>query len=120
MSEIERIIEDYVSAWNSSSLEERKTLLSNILAEDCLYVDSHLPNPIIGKEAHGLFIERFKAKFPDLSLNMTASPDLHHGYFRFNWQIVKVDGNIFTVGSFFGAINKENKISKLVGFVNEK
>lgn len=120
MSKIQGIIQDYVSAWNSPSSDERKTLLSNILAENCLYADSHLPCPLVGKESHCLFIDRFKDKFPDLSLNLVASPDLHHGYFRFNWQILKSDGNIFTTGSFFGAIDERNKIIKLVGFVNEK
>ena len=119
MSKIQEIIQDYVSAWNSSSSEERKTLLSNILADNCLYADSHLPDPITGKESHCWFIDRFKAKFPDLSLNLLAPPDIHHGYFRFNWQILKSDGNIFTTGSFFGAIDEEDKITKLVGFVNE-
>ena len=119
MSEIKRIIQDYISAWNNSSSEERRTLLSDILAEDCLYADSHLPEPIIGKESHCLFIDRFKAKFPDLNLNLVTAPDSHHGYFRFNWQIRKLDGNIFTTGSFFGAINERNNITKLVGFVNE-
>ena len=120
MSEIKKIIRDYIFAWNSSSPDQRKTLLNGILAEDCLYADSHLPDPIVGKESHCSFIDRFKAKFPDLSLNLVAAPDLHHGYFRFNWQILKSDGNIFTTGSFFGAINEQFKITQLVGFVNEK
>lgn len=119
MSEIKEIIQDYVSAWNSSNSDERKTLLNSILAEDCLYADSHLPDPIVGKESHCSFIDHFKAKFPDLSLNLVSLPDSHHGYFRFNWQILKADGNIFTTGSFFGAIDEESRITKLVGFVNE-
>ena len=115
-----KVIQDYISAWNISYSEERMALLSSILAENCLYADSHLPDTIVGKESHCLFIDRFKTKFPDLSLKLVASPDLHHGYFRFNWQILKADGNLFTQGSFFGEIDEQEKITKLVGFVDEK
>ena len=119
MSEIKQIIQDYVSAWNISSSEERMTIMNRILAQDCLYADSHLPDPIIGTESHCLFIDRFRDKFPDLGLNLISLPDFHHGYFRFRWQILKSDGNLFTQGSFFGEINEQQQITKLVGFVNE-
>ncbi|MGF1542418.1 MAG: transposase [Pleurocapsa sp.] len=118
MSEIERVVQDYVSAWNSSDSEKRITIMNQVLAENCLYVDSHLPDPIISRESHCLFIDRFKDKFPDLSLKLIAPPDSHHGYFRFNWQILKGDGNLFTQGSFFGEIDRQNQITKLVGFVD--
>ena len=120
MSEIQPVIQDYVSAWNSSNSEERIALMDKVLADNCLYADSHLPDPITGKESHCLFIDRFRDKFPDLSLKLVASPDSHHGYFRFDWQMLKPDGNIFTQGSFFGEIDEGDKITKLVGFVNER
>ena len=118
MTEINRIIQDYISAWNSSSSEERTIIINRVLAEDCLYADSHLPDPITGKQSHCLFIDRFKDKFPDLNLKLVSPPDLHHNYFRFNWQILKSDGNLFTQGSFFGEINEQQQITKLVGFVD--
>lgn len=120
MAEIKQLIQDYISAWNIADSEERVRLMTQILDERCLYVDSHLPDHITNRESHCQFIDRFKDKFPDLSLKLIASPDLHHGYFRFNWQILKPDGNLFTQGSFFGQINEDNKITKLVGFVDEK
>ena len=119
MSEINQIVQDYISAWNSTDSKERISLMTKVIAENCVYVDSHLPDPIIGKAKHCHFIDRFKDKFPDLSLKLLAAPDLHHGYFRFSWQISKPNGNIFTQGSFFGEINEQNKITKLVGFVDE-
>ncbi|MEM8780082.1 MAG: transposase [Cyanobacteria bacterium P01_G01_bin.49] len=119
MPEIQQIIEDYLSAWNSSDPEERVRLMTKVLAENCLYIDSHLPDPITGKELHCQFIDRFREKFPDLSLNLVASPDSHHGYFRFSWQMFKSNGEIFTQGSFLGEINEQDKITKLVGFVDK-
>ena len=116
---IEKIIKDYVDAWNSSDSQARINLMDKVLAESCLYLDSHLPDPITGKEPHCLFIDRFKSKFPDLRLNLVASPDSHHGYFRFQWQMLKGDDELFIQGSFFGEVNEQQQITKLVGFVNK-
>ncbi|MEM8672521.1 MAG: hypothetical protein AAGF83_01420 [Cyanobacteria bacterium P01_G01_bin.67] len=74
--------------------------------KNCLSVDSHFPDPIQERASHCSFIDRFKDQFPDLSLNLISASNLHHGYFRFEWQILKPDGNLFTQGSFFGEIDK--------------
>ena len=52
-------------------------------------------------------------------VSLSSFPDSHHGYFRFGWQMLKPNGEIFTQGSFFGEINERQKIIKLVGFVDE-
>lgn len=119
MQQIAQVIKDYVLAWNSPNSEERASIMAKVLAENCFYVDSHLPEPIMNSKLHCLFIDRFRDKFPDLSLNLISSPDSHHGYFRFSWQMLKLNGEIFTQGSFFGEINKQDKITKLIGFVTE-
>ncbi len=119
MSEITQVIQDYVSAWNIPDSEERVILMTKVLAENCLYVDSHLPEPIVNRELHCQFIDRFRDKFPELSLNLASSPNSHHGYCRFAWQMFKSNGDLFTQGNFFGEINEQNQITKLVGFVDE-
>ena len=118
MPEVRQIIQDYVSAWNSSDSEERVVLMTKVLAENSLYFDSHLPEPIVNRELHCQFIDRFRNKFTDLSLNLTSAPDSHHGYFRFNWQMLKSKGDIFIQGCFFGEIDEQHQITKLVGFVD--
>lgn len=117
MPEIKQLIDDYLSAWNSSDSEARTKLMNQVLAENILYLDSHLPESITGRESHCQFIERFREKFPELKLKLTSVPDSHHGYFRFSWQMLKSNGEIFTQGSFFGEINQQEQVSKLVGFV---
>lgn len=118
MSEIKQVIEDYLSAWNSVDGEVRARLMTQVLAANCLYIDSHLPEAIIGRELHCQFIERFREKFPELHIQLISVPDSHHGHFRFPWQILKPNGEIFTQGSFFGEINEQEQITKLVGFVD--
>ena len=119
MSNIEQIIETYVLGWNSANSDQRMKLMGQALAENCVYFDSHLPEPTEGKDLHCQFIDRFREKFSDLKLELTSTPNAHHGYFRFTWKMVKGDGNVFIQGNFFGELNEEDKISKLVGFVDE-
>lgn len=119
MPEIKPVIQDYVLAWNSSDSTKRIALMTKVLAENCIYIDSHLPETITNRKLYCQFINRFCEKFPELNLNLVSAPDSHHGYFRFAWQMLKPNGDLFTQGSFFGEINEQDQITKLVGFVDE-
>ncbi len=119
MPNIEQIIETYVLGWNSSTNNQRMDLMEKVLAQNCVYFDSHLPEPTEGRDLHCQFIDRFRDKFSDLSLELTSTPDAHHGYFRFTWKMLKGDGNIFVQGTFFGDLDPQDKITKLVGFVDK-
>ena len=118
MKDIEQTIQDYLLAWNASDSEQRASLITQVVAEDCLYADSHLPETIATRELHYQFIDRFRQKFPDLSLVLVSSPESHHNFFRFAWKLIKPNGTPFSQGSFFGEINQQGEISKLVGFVD--
>ncbi len=120
MLEIEEVIEDYVLGWNSSKAEDRLLLMKKVLAENCLYLDSHLPEPVDNIETHCQLIESFRAKFPEISLQLSTAPDSHHGYFKLAWKMVKKNGDVLMEGNFFGEVNQLNKITKLVGFVDKK
>lgn len=119
MSEIEQVITDYLSAWNAIDSQERLSLISKVLAPKCLYADSHLPNLIETRELHSGFIDQFKSKFPELKIGLVSTPDIHHGFFRFRWQLVQPNGDIFTQGIFFGETDQDNQITKLIGFVDQ-
>ncbi|WP_019506204.1 hypothetical protein [Pleurocapsa sp. PCC 7319] len=117
--EIEQVIRDYLSAWNTSDQEQRSSIMSKVLASNCLYADSHLPDLIETPELHSQFIAQFRSKFPELKISLVSTPDIHHNFFRFRWQLTKPDGNIFTQGMFFGEFNQQQEIVKLVGFVDQ-
>ena len=118
MPEIERAITEYLAAWNTDDSQARLSSIKEVLTPDCIYADSHLPDLIETSEQHSGFIERFKSKFPELKISLVDTPDIHHGFFRFRWQLSQPNGNIFTKGIFFGEINSEHKITKLIGFVD--
>ena len=119
MSEIEQVITQYLAAWNAQEVEKRLSLIDKVLASNCIYADSHMPDLIETSELHSEFIDRFKSKFPELKISMVNTPDIHHGFFRFRWQLTQPNGDVFTKGIFFGETNPENKITKLVGFVDK-
>lgn len=119
MPEIKQVIQEYLAAWNATDSEQRLELINNVLASDCIYADSHMPNLIETSGLHSGFIDQFKSKFPELKINLVDTPDIHHGFFRFHWQLTQPNGDIFTKGIFFGETNSEKKITKLVGFVDK-
>ncbi|MEO1673002.1 MAG: transposase [Cyanobacteria bacterium J06631_2] len=116
-TKIEQLIQDYLAAWNAVDLTQRAALLEQVMTQDCIYADSHLPNLVETRELHGQFIDQFRSKFADLKISLLTTPETHHGFFRFGWQLAKPTGEVFTQGMFFGEISREGKISKLVGFV---
>jgi SnoaL-like domain len=118
VQDLERIIDRYIAAWNTLDSQQRSIAMQEVVADDCDYADAHLPDALVGREQHNLFIERFRSKFPDFSLQLATPAQGHHGYYRFNWQLLAADGKIFTQGAYFGEINSEGKICKLIGFVD--
>ena len=118
MPEIKQVITEYLAAWNASDPEARLSLIEKVLSPNCLYADSHLPDLIKTRELHSQFIDKFKSKFPELKISLIKDPDIHHGFFRFRWQLAKPNGDTFTQGIFFGETNQDNQITKLVGFVD--
>ena len=118
MSTIEQAITDYLVAWNATDLAQRHSILERVLADNCIYADSHLPDTVNTREQHSEFISRFKDKFPQLQMSLSGSADIHHQFFRFNWQLLQPDGSVFSQGVFFGEIDKCDRITKLIGFVN--
>ena len=118
MSNIDRVITEYLAAWNTSDAKERLSLITKVLAPHCLYADAHLPDTIETTQEHSEFIDRFKNKFPELKISLVNIPDVHHGFFRFRWQLTQPNGDKFTQGVFFGETNQNHKIVKLIGFVD--
>ncbi|NJM75947.1 MAG: SnoaL-like domain-containing protein [Acaryochloridaceae cyanobacterium RU_4_10] len=118
MSNIQQIIDRYLAAWNTLDPEQRSTAMQAIVADNCYYADAHLPDALTSREAHDRFITQFRTKFPDFSLQLDSPTQGHHGYYRFGWQLLKVDGSVFTKGMYFGEINDEGKICKIIGFID--
>jgi hypothetical protein len=119
MPNIQDIIERYLAAWNNLDPHQRSIAMQAVVADDCYYADAHLPDALTTKEAHNQFITQFRTKFPDFSLQLNSLPQGHHNYYRFGWQLLKADGSVFTKGMYFGEIDDEGKICKIIGFVDQ-
>jgi predicted GTPase len=118
MQNIQDTIDQYLAAWNTLDSDQRSIAMQDIVADDCYYADAHLPDALTTREAHNQFITQFRTKFPEFSLQLNSPSQGHHHYYRFGWQLLKADGSVFTTGMYFGEIDDEGKICKIIGFVD--
>ncbi len=118
MSDLQQTIDGYLAAWNTLDATQRATAMQAVIADDCYYADAHLPDALVGKELHDRFVTQFRDKFPGFSLHLASPAQEHHGYFRFGWQMLKPDNSVFVKGMYFGEINSQSKICKIIGFVD--
>jgi hypothetical protein len=111
------IVQTLVQAWNSSSENQRRTLLEPILAPDFEYLDLHTPTALRGLEGMLEFLATFRSRL-EHHLHVIGDVDAHHNVLRFTWQLSHPDTRaVLSTGEFFGVLSGE-RLQNLTGFVN--
>ncbi|AFZ31897.1 hypothetical protein Glo7428_3418 [Gloeocapsa sp. PCC 7428] len=110
-------IDNYLSAWNATTSNERYSFLINCLATDVIYLDPHIPNPVQGIEEMQALIERFRTLF-DHILEPEGDVDMHHNVFRLQWRLQRSNGEILSHGLMIGDLSATGMIERIIHFVD--
>lgn len=107
----QELIDRYVAVWNEPDRERRRQTISELWAEDGIYVSAQAEFRGYGaiedavKEAHERFVGGGYVFKP--SRNSTG----HHNTLRFNWIMVPVGGDeVEAIGFDFFVLNGEGRI----------
>jgi hypothetical protein len=111
-------IETYVLAWNATEASNRKTLLEKSFSNNGSYLDEHVPKPISNLEEMNEMITFFRSRL-NHQLVVIDAIDFHNNVFRFKWKLEN-DQGILSNGTFTGEFDSDNKIKKVVGFLDKK
>lgn len=107
------IYEHYIQAWKPISEERRRSLATEIIAEDAQY-----SSPLLeagGRESIIQRMSKFQEQFPGGHFEI-GDVSAHHDVALLTWIIVQADGTVFAKGHDQIRVSSAGKIVSLITF----
>ncbi len=106
-------LDHMLAAWNESDPSMVRSHLERALALGVEFIDPSI-------ETHGLDefeanVHNVQAELPGAQYSRTSGVDSHHSLHRYSWQISR-DGKIVVTGFDVTEVNREGKVTRVLGF----
>lgn len=109
-----RSVDTYIAAWNEPVAEERERKIAQVMTDDGTYVDPDReldsPGDLVAHIGQALNAH------PGRRIVRTSEVDLHHGFCRFNWRLVRADGRQAPESVDFVEFADDGRIRRVTGF----
>ena len=108
------LYEKYISAWNTTVIEQRLKIAAEVLSEDIEYQTVRhdlTPGRALVIEDMATFHERFPGGHFEI-----GDVSAHHNVALLTWVIIQADGKEFARGHDQITVDRDGKISKLITF----
>ncbi|HET6172711.1 MAG TPA: nuclear transport factor 2 family protein [Gaiellales bacterium] len=116
MSDIARLIDNYIAIWNEPDPERRHRLIAETWSEDASYVDPLMSGE--GREGIDAMVATAQGQFPGHRFELAEGPDTHNDRVRFTWRLVpEAGGDAVAVGYDFGALAPDGRLQEVTGFL---
>lgn len=109
---VEKMIGQYVSAWNENSLEKYREEFKKCWTLDAVYTDPY--GEYNGLEALSVFAHKSHGIMPERKFSILEEPEYHHQSGRYAWS-VEISGRT-NVGYDYFEFNGNFEITRLVSF----
>lgn len=109
------LIDRYCQAWSDPDPARRASLLASVWSATATYSDP----TVLDLDADQLLahIERIQASRPGARVLRSTPADEHHGFARFGFKVVGVDGSILREGLDVAFLSPDGtKIERVIGF----
>ncbi|MDQ6437346.1 nuclear transport factor 2 family protein [Mesorhizobium sp. LHD-90] len=116
MTELNRIAERYIAAWNETDAAKRKALLDATFTGDISYAD-----PVMQGDGHdglGALIEGAQQKFAGFRFSLKGTPDGFADYIRFSWALGPAGAESVVEGTDVGVV-KDGRLKMVRGFLDK-
>ncbi|NUR71393.1 MAG: nuclear transport factor 2 family protein [Hamadaea sp.] len=112
------IIENYLTAWNTTDAAARKELIAATYTEDARYIDPLAD--VTGHEQIDGLLAAVQGQFPGLEFRLGGPVDAHHDIARFTWHLVPAgEGGEPIVIGFDVVELADGRIAKVHGFLDK-
>ncbi len=114
--QVKASLDHYFQSWNEPDEAKRLAHLEAGWAQGATYTDPSAH--VEGRDALSKHIAGFLAnpQLKGFSIVRVTGIDIHHGSFRFGWEMRTPDGKVATVGIDYGEFDANGMITKIVGF----
>ena len=117
MTDINRLVEGYLSAWNETDPDARLRTIEDVWTEDGTYVDPLAD--VGGRTQISNLIAAVQQQLPGLVFRLRDDVDAHHNVARFAWELVPPEGGESIVEGFDIAVIEDGRIGSVVGFLDK-
>jgi hypothetical protein len=109
-----KIYEKYLSAWNTTSLDQRLKISNEVLSENIEYQTAR-HDLTIGRSLVIEDMATFHERFPGGHFEI-GNVSSHHNVALLTWVIIQADGKEFARGGDQITVDRDGKISKIITF----
>ena len=116
MTDLTKIAENYIRAWNETDADRRKTLLAAAFTEDVAYRD-----PIMQGDGHdgvAALIDGVQQRFSGFRFALKGQPDGFADRIRFSWALGPEASASIVEGTDIGIIH-DGRLSSVTGFLDK-
>lgn len=113
-TDAETSIDAYLQAFGEPEPVRRRQLIGRAFGPEGSLTDP----PLVGSGHDGLdeMFVAAQSHYVGHTFRRTSSVDVHHGFARYEWNLVSPDGDIAVTGTDFARIDDHGRLSDVVGF----
>lgn len=115
MSDTARTIDLHLQAYGEPDAETRASLLAEAWEEDGCLVDP--PFEGTGQATISELAAGLQGHYPGHRFRRATGVDEHHGFARYEWELVAPDGTVALTGLDVAEVGEERRLRRVVGFV---
>ena len=115
MTDLELSIDTYLEAYGEADAARRDELVGRVWAVDGCLIDP--PLDAAGRTAISEMAATVQSHYPGHRFRRSTGVDEHHGFARYEWDLVGPDGRVALTGLDVAEIGSDGLIRRIVGFL---
>ena len=115
MTDLQSTIDTYLDAYGEPDVDRRAKLVDEVWAEDGALIDP--PLDATGRAGISDMAGAVQASYAGHTFRRTSGIDHHHGFARYEWELVSPDGTTALSGLDLAEIGDDGLIRRVVGFL---
>jgi hypothetical protein len=116
MNDVNALVQRYFAIWNETDADRRRDLIAQTWADDATYIDPMMRGD--GPAGIDAMIQAVQNQFAGHQFRQIGAADAHNTYLRFAWELAPADGPVLVAGTDFAMITDNNRLQKVIGFID--